>query len=111
MPYASDAQRAYMHIHHPEIAERWDEEMKDNSYGHNSRNFDADTYDRLDRESLSPFVSPEPYGAASITLAHDAAFVATTHDCTVQADGRVTTRRKAGPGSQGGDFSVTGGTP
>lgn len=26
MPYKSKAQRAYMHIHHPGIAERWDEE-------------------------------------------------------------------------------------
>lgn len=26
MPYRSKAQRAYMHIHHPEIAKRWDAE-------------------------------------------------------------------------------------
>ena len=25
MPYKSAKQRAYMHIHHPEIAKRWDE--------------------------------------------------------------------------------------
>ena len=25
MPYRSDKQRAFMHIHHPEIASRWDE--------------------------------------------------------------------------------------
>lgn len=25
-PYQSDAQRAYMHIHHPDIAARWDAE-------------------------------------------------------------------------------------
>ena len=24
MPYRSKKQRAYMHIHHPEIAKRWD---------------------------------------------------------------------------------------
>lgn len=24
MPYASKAQRAYMHIHHPKIAAKWD---------------------------------------------------------------------------------------
>jgi hypothetical protein len=24
MPYASAKQRAYMHIHHPEVAARWD---------------------------------------------------------------------------------------
>lgn len=24
MPYKSTKQRAYMHIHHPEIAKRWD---------------------------------------------------------------------------------------
>jgi len=29
MPYKSEAQRAYMHIHHPEIAVRWDKEYKD----------------------------------------------------------------------------------
>lgn len=26
MPYKSKAQAAYMHIHHPEIAKRWDAE-------------------------------------------------------------------------------------
>lgn len=26
MPYKSAKQRAYMHIHHPEIAARWDKE-------------------------------------------------------------------------------------
>jgi hypothetical protein len=26
MPYKSAKQRAYMHIHHPEIAKRWDKE-------------------------------------------------------------------------------------
>lgn len=26
MPYQSSAQRAYLHIHHPEIAKRWDKE-------------------------------------------------------------------------------------
>jgi hypothetical protein len=26
MPYKSEKQRAYMHIHHPEIAKRWDAE-------------------------------------------------------------------------------------
>lgn len=26
MPYKSSAQRAYMHIHHPDIAKRWDKE-------------------------------------------------------------------------------------
>lgn len=25
MPYRSDKQRVWMHIHHPEIAKRWDE--------------------------------------------------------------------------------------
>jgi hypothetical protein len=24
MPYKPDKQRAYLHIHHPELAERWD---------------------------------------------------------------------------------------
>jgi hypothetical protein len=24
MPYASEAQRGYMHVHHPDIAARWD---------------------------------------------------------------------------------------
>ena len=24
MPYRSKAQRAYMHIHHPKLAEKWD---------------------------------------------------------------------------------------
>lgn len=28
MPYASKAQAAYMHIHHPEIAKKWDKEGK-----------------------------------------------------------------------------------
>lgn len=27
MPYASDAQRGYMHVHHPRIAARWDAEI------------------------------------------------------------------------------------
>jgi hypothetical protein len=26
MPYRSSKQRAYMHIHHPDIAARWDKE-------------------------------------------------------------------------------------
>jgi hypothetical protein len=26
MPYKSQAQRAYLHIHHPKIAARWDKE-------------------------------------------------------------------------------------
>lgn len=26
MPFKSQAQRAYMHIHHPEIADRWEKE-------------------------------------------------------------------------------------
>ena len=26
MPYRSAAQRGYMHVHHPEIAKRWDKE-------------------------------------------------------------------------------------
>jgi hypothetical protein len=26
VPYVSEKQRAYMHIHHPEIAKRWDAE-------------------------------------------------------------------------------------
>lgn len=26
MPYKSAAQRAYMHIHHPDVAKRWDKE-------------------------------------------------------------------------------------
>lgn len=29
MPYRSARQRAYMHIHHPEIAKRWDREYGD----------------------------------------------------------------------------------
>ncbi len=29
MPYASDAQRGYMHVHHPEIAKKWDAEYPD----------------------------------------------------------------------------------
>lgn len=28
MPYKSRAQRAYMHIHHPTIAKRWDSKYK-----------------------------------------------------------------------------------
>lgn len=27
MPYKSQAQAAFMHIHHPEIAKRWDSEI------------------------------------------------------------------------------------
>ncbi len=27
MPYTSKAQRAFMHIHHPEIAAKWDKEF------------------------------------------------------------------------------------
>jgi hypothetical protein len=26
MPYKSTKQRGYMHVHHPEIAKRWDKE-------------------------------------------------------------------------------------
>lgn len=33
MPYASARQRAYMHIHHPEIAKRWDKEMSEERHG------------------------------------------------------------------------------
>lgn len=29
MPYASDKQRGYMHVHHPKIAAKWDKEMND----------------------------------------------------------------------------------
>jgi hypothetical protein len=28
MPFASKKQRAYMHIHHPDIANRWEKEAK-----------------------------------------------------------------------------------
>lgn len=28
MPYASDKQRKYMHAKHPDIAARWDKEVK-----------------------------------------------------------------------------------
>jgi hypothetical protein len=28
MPYKSNDQRAYMHIHHPEIAKKWDAEIR-----------------------------------------------------------------------------------
>ena len=28
MPYKSEKQRKYMHAKHPEIAERWDEELR-----------------------------------------------------------------------------------
>ncbi len=28
MPYKSKAQEAYMHIHHPEIAKKWDEKYE-----------------------------------------------------------------------------------
>lgn len=28
MPYKSEAQRRYMHLKHPDIAKRWDEEYK-----------------------------------------------------------------------------------
>lgn len=30
MPYKSRAQAAYMHIHHPEIAHKWDKEYPEN---------------------------------------------------------------------------------
>ena len=28
MPFQSEKQRKYMHIHHPEIAQRWEDEAK-----------------------------------------------------------------------------------
>jgi hypothetical protein len=31
MPYKSQKQAAYMHIHHPEIAKRWDKEAESGS--------------------------------------------------------------------------------
>ena len=31
MPYKSKAQRAFMHIHHPEIAKKWDKENPKNA--------------------------------------------------------------------------------
>lgn len=34
MPYESDAQRRFMHKRHPEIARRWDEEMKRKGISH-----------------------------------------------------------------------------
>lgn len=34
MPYESTAQQAYMHIHHPEIAKRWDKETSAKQYEH-----------------------------------------------------------------------------
>lgn len=46
MPYRSAKQRAYMHIHHPEIAHRWDKEYggkivpskkKDGTHSHFSK--------------------------------------------------------------------------
>lgn len=68
---------------------------------HNSRNFEGDTFDRLEQESAMPFVTADDYdadGNAMITLANDdAEYVATSMDCTVDADGNVTTRAKAGP--------------
>ena len=29
MPFVSEAQRAWMHIHHPEMAKRWEKETSD----------------------------------------------------------------------------------
>lgn len=112
MPYESDRQRAWMHIHEPEIAERWDREMKDDYY-HNSRNFESDTFDRLDQESAMPFVTPDAVdadGNAMITMADDdAEYMATSMDCRVDADGSVTTRAKAGPSNQGGEVQPSPG--
>jgi hypothetical protein len=31
MPFVSKAQRSYMHIHHPEIAARWEKETMKNA--------------------------------------------------------------------------------
>ena len=33
MPYKSEEQRKFMHMKHPDIAERWDEEMKERAAG------------------------------------------------------------------------------
>jgi hypothetical protein len=42
MPYKSAKQRAYLHIHHPKLAAKWDkkyggkiEKKKDKGFGHN----------------------------------------------------------------------------
>lgn len=66
MPYKSKAQMAYMHIHHPKIAARWDKEYEssDNLPEHvKHRNFrnipDGDTYDFYDESSDVPFVGPD----------------------------------------------------
>jgi hypothetical protein len=38
MPYASDKQRAYLHINEPEIAAKWDAEMADKPKKSKSQN-------------------------------------------------------------------------
>ena len=37
MPYKSDKQRAWMHIHEPAIAKRWDKEMKKKGGSYDSK--------------------------------------------------------------------------
>lgn len=94
MPFKSEKQRRYMHANHPEIADRWEHEMKDY---HNSRNFDGDTYDEYREPSEVPFVSPD----CSATMPQwsgtneDAVFA--TGDIRVDGS-EVTTRRKGGGG-------------
>lgn len=114
MPYQSDAQRAYMHIHHQDIAARWDRE-----YGgevkryHNSRNFDGDTHDTFEVDSEMPWVSPDPVDSDGNAMMPNAGgdydMISTPMGSWVDADGGVHTRFKPGPSTNGGDISIDGG--
>lgn len=80
----------------------------------NSRNFDGDTFDRLDQESAMPFVSPDPVDRAGHAMMPNATddydYVATPMAAWVDGDGDVETRGKYGPSNRGGDTSLDGGS-
>lgn len=79
-------------------------------YGNNSRNFAADTGDELDQASATPFVTfdpVDPHPNASWGETGDAEFNAASMDVTVEADGSVVTRGKAGPANQSGQSPLT----
>jgi len=44
VPYKSDKQRAYLHIHHPEMAAKWDAELR--SKKHKKRSVKRDAFTR-----------------------------------------------------------------
>jgi len=64
MPYASDKQRAYLHINEPEIAAKWDDEMKPKKTKKQSINYQKSLADGIRKASASTSTAGSAVGGA-----------------------------------------------